>query len=149
MTFSEIIKMNKIKNRLVGGQGEKWWIWLWVRLVWRIHRISNRQLNFTVWKKVKVKVAKLCPTLWNPMDCSPPGSSVHGILQARMLEWVVMPSSRRSSLSGINPKSLASQAGSLPSEPPRKCEVGYKKWRSKQSLGEQETVEEAHYGRQS
>ena len=35
-----------------------------------------------------------CPTLCDPMDCSPPGSSVHGILQARILEWVAMPSSR-------------------------------------------------------
>ena len=35
--------------------------------------------------------------LCNPMDCSPPGSSVHGILQVRILEWVAMPSSRRSS----------------------------------------------------
>ena len=34
------------------------------------------------------------PTLCNPMDCSPPGSSVHGVLQARTLEWVTMPSSR-------------------------------------------------------
>ena len=32
-----------------------------------------------------------CPTLCDPMDCSPPGSSVHGILQARILEWVVVP----------------------------------------------------------
>ena len=36
------------------------------------------------------------PTLCNPMDCSLPGSSVHGILQARILEWVAMPSSRGS-----------------------------------------------------
>ena len=36
-------------------------------------------------------------TLCNAMDCSPPGSSVHGILQARILEWVAMPSSRGSS----------------------------------------------------
>ena len=41
--------------------------------------------------------AQLCLTLCDPMDCSPPGSSVHGILQARILEWVAMPSSRRSS----------------------------------------------------
>ena len=34
------------------------------------------------------KSLQLCPTLCNPMDCSPPGSSVHGILQARILEWV-------------------------------------------------------------
>ena len=37
-------------------------------------------------------------TLCDPMDCSPPGSSVHGILQVRILEWAAMPSSRRSSL---------------------------------------------------
>ena len=43
-------------------------------------------------------VAKSCLTLWDPMDCSPPGSSVHGILQARILEWVAMFSSRVSSL---------------------------------------------------
>ena len=42
-------------------------------------------------------VAQLCLTLCNPRDYSPPGSSVHGILQARILEWVAMPSSRGSS----------------------------------------------------
>ena len=47
--------------------------------------------------KVKVLVVQLCPTLWDPMDCSPPGSSVHGLLQARTLEWFAMPSSRGSS----------------------------------------------------
>ena len=35
-----------------------------------------------------VCMLQLCPTLYDPMDCSPPGSSVHGILQARILEWV-------------------------------------------------------------
>ena len=35
-------------------------------------------------------VAQLCPTVCDPMDCSPPGSSVHGILQARILEWVAI-----------------------------------------------------------
>ena len=39
-------------------------------------------------------VSQLCPTLWDSMDCSPPGSSVHGLLQARVLEWVAIPSSR-------------------------------------------------------
>ena len=47
--------------------------------------------------KVKVKVAQLCLALCDPMDCSPPGSSVHGILQARILEWVAISSSRGSS----------------------------------------------------
>ena len=41
-----------------------------------------------------VKVAQSCPTLYNPMDCSLPGSSTRGILQARILEWVVIPFSR-------------------------------------------------------
>ena len=41
--------------------------------------------------------AQLCPTLCNPMDCSPPGSFVHGILQARILEWVAISCSRGSS----------------------------------------------------
>ena len=42
-------------------------------------------------------VVQLCLTLCDPMDCSSPDSSVHGILQARIQEWVSMPSSRRSS----------------------------------------------------
>ena len=42
-------------------------------------------------------VAQSCPILCIPMDCSPPGSSVHKILQARIVEWVAMPSSRGSS----------------------------------------------------
>ena len=41
--------------------------------------------------------AQSCPTLCNPVDCSPPGSSVSGILQARILEWVAIPFSRGSS----------------------------------------------------
>ena len=50
------------------------------------------------WKwKVKVLVAQSCPTLCNPMDCSLPSSSVHGILQAKILEWVSIPFSRGSS----------------------------------------------------
>ena len=46
---------------------------------------------------VKVLVLQSCLTLCNPRDCSPPGSSVHVILQARILEWVPLPSSRGSS----------------------------------------------------
>ena len=37
--------------------------------------------------KSESEVAQWCPTLSDPMDCSPPGSSVHGIFQARVLEW--------------------------------------------------------------
>ena len=44
-----------------------------------------------------MKVSQSCLTLCNPMDCSPPGSSVHGILQARIPEWIDIPFSRGSS----------------------------------------------------
>ena len=47
--------------------------------------------------KVKVLVAQSCLTFCDSMDCSPPGSFVHGILQARILEWVAMSFSRGSS----------------------------------------------------
>ena len=47
--------------------------------------------------KVDVLVAHLCLTLCNSMDYSLPGSSVHGVLQARILEWVAIPFSRGSS----------------------------------------------------
>jgi len=47
--------------------------------------------------KEKVLVAQSCLTPCDTMDCSPPGSSNHGILQARMLEWVVIPFTRGSS----------------------------------------------------
>ena len=45
---------------------------------------------------MNVKVVQLCPNLWDPMGCSPPGSSIHGILQARMLKWVAISFSKRS-----------------------------------------------------
>ena len=54
-------------------------------------------INMIHGKKMKVLVSQSCPTLCDPMDCSPPGSSVHGILQARILEWVAIPFSRGSS----------------------------------------------------
>ena len=58
--------------------------------------------------------AQLCPTLFNPMDRNPPGSSVHGILQARILEWVASPFSW-----GFSQLRDRTQV-SLPSEPPGK-----------------------------
>ena len=54
------------------------------------------------------KSLQLCSTLCNPMNYSLPGSSVHGVSQARILKWVAMPSSRASSQPGIEPTSLMS-----------------------------------------
>ena len=56
-----------------------------------------------------VFIAQSCPTLCNHMDCSPPGSSVHGLSQARILEWVAISFSRGSSNPGIKPWSSALQ----------------------------------------
>ena len=80
-------------------------------------------------KKVKsASVSRLsCPALCDPMDCSPADSSVHGILQARILKWITIPFSRGSYRPGMEHRSLALQADSLPSEPPRKT-VFPSKW---------------------
>ena len=58
----------------------------------------------TLW--VHAKLLQSCPALCDPMDCSPRDSSVHGILQARILEWVPCPPPGHLSYSGIQPKSL-------------------------------------------
>ena len=87
-------------------------------------RVSAVANSFLVLLSVNISV---CPTLWDPMDPSPPGSSVQGILQARILEWVAVPSSRGSS----QPRDrllclLHWQAGSSslapPGEPFSKCD---------------------------
>ena len=62
--------------------------------------ISSFPMTFTLYSHLfekKRQCTKSCPTLGDPMDCSPPGSSVHGILQARILEWVAISFSRGSS----------------------------------------------------
>ena len=65
-------------------------------------------------------IAWLCPTLCDPMDYSPSGSSLHRISQARIQGWVVIPSPRDLPNPGTEPKSSALKADSLPSEPPGK-----------------------------
>ena len=57
---------------------------------------------------VCAELLQSCLIVCDPMDCSPPGSSLCGILQARVLQWVAMPSSRGSSKLGIEPESLMS-----------------------------------------
>ena len=83
--------------------------WIWERLVriqsWRVktQSIWGRYSLYFVDKEADCKrlrwgeVAQSCPTLCNPVDCSLPGSSVQGILQARLLEWVAISFSRGSS----------------------------------------------------
>ena len=82
---------------------------------------SSAVLDFV---RVHAKSLQWCQTLCNPVDCSPPGFSVHGVLQARILEWVIMPSSRGSSWSRdwthVSLCLLHWQVGSLPLAPPGK-----------------------------
>ena len=80
--------------------------------VWLVNQ--NYVIPQSFWPSVH---AQLCPTLCDPMDCSPPGSSVHGIFQARR---VALPFSRGSSQHRIKPGSPALQADSLPFELPGK-----------------------------
>ena len=61
--------------------------------LWDVTRIRNH-CHFTICRRVWV--AQWYLTLCNTVDCSPPGSSVHGVFQARILEWVAIPFSRRS-----------------------------------------------------
>ena len=83
---------------------------------------GGKILRILRWKERKKgnEVAQSCPTLCNPVDCSLPGSSVHGILQARVLLWVAISFSRDLPNPGTEPGSPAFQAYYLPSEPPGK-----------------------------
>ena len=83
------------------------------------------------------EVAQSCPTLCDPMDCSLPGSSVCGILQARILEWAAISFSRRAS----QPRdqtwvSRIAEADALPSEPPGKLYKSEDEAERKHVMGE-------------
>ena len=99
---------------------------------YRVHRVAKSQTRWAThpftfinksvtWevmedKNLKSKFGRFCDS----MDCSPPGSSVHGILQARILEWVAIPSSRGSSQPRGQTQVSALQVDSLVTEPPGK-----------------------------
>ena len=71
------------------------WLYFWYWDAWAIC-IFWRIITLSV-KESESEVAQSCPTLCDPMDCNLPGSSIHGIFQARTLEWVAISFSRRSS----------------------------------------------------
>ena len=63
--------------------------------IWHTHTHTYiYAYTYTYWCVLCAKLLQSCLTLCNPVDCSPPGSSVHRILQARILEWVLIPFSR-------------------------------------------------------
>ena len=90
-TIAKILKQNKSPSTDA-----------WIKKMWYSHTMEhystikmNEILPFaTTWVESE---SQSCPTHCDPMDCSLPGSSVHGILQARILEWVAVPFSRESS----------------------------------------------------
>ena len=88
--------------------------------IWHINGNIGEEKIKVYMMKVLVLVTQLCLTLYDSMDYSLPGSSVHGILQARILEQVAIHFSGDLPDPGIQSVSCALQADSLPSEPPEK-----------------------------
>ena len=80
----------------------------------------NGQSSFL---KVKVLITQSCSALCDPMDCSPPSSTVHEIFQPRILEWVAIPSPGELPDPGTEPRSPTLQADFLPFEPPGKSNI--------------------------
>ena len=113
-----------LKQNNIGGKGgivlyflQKFLISGLIEHSWILMSVTNL-LWYTSHENMKREsVIQSYPALWDPMDCSLPGISVHGILQARILEWVAMPFSRGSSW----PQDWSQVSHiSLPSEPPGK-----------------------------
>ena len=92
-------------------------VWLGLRLCSHSQYCLGRKTDQLYLCKVKMLVTQSCPTPCDLVDCSPPGSSVHGILQAGILEWVAIPFSRISSRPRDWTQSPELQADSLLSEP--------------------------------
>ena len=99
-------------------------LYVFERIYWKVNKNADGILFCWKWYVIKnmcmhAKLLQSCPTLYNTMDCSPLCSSVHGILQARILEWGSMPSSRGSSWprdpNGVS--CVSWQTGSLPLVP--------------------------------
>ena len=89
--------------------------------------IRRVHLKLTQYRKsTTLLVAQSCPTLCDSMNCSLPGSSVHGIFQARILERVLFPSPGDLPDPWNEPGSPALQADSLPSEPPGNSDIKHK-----------------------
>jgi len=75
-------------------------VWKLMSVILKLTEYSGRLELLPIFILILIahaKLLQLCPTLCNPVDCSPPGSSVHGLLQARIMEWVDFSFSRGSS----------------------------------------------------
>ena len=90
-----------------------------IQIMWlKFERDKRKKWHIRIlFEESLVKVTQSCLTLCDPLDCSPTGSSLHAILQARILEWVAIPFSRNLPNPGIKLRPPTLQADSLPSEP--------------------------------
>ena len=110
--FSEVCALEMDSKLTISENGtflQCWWECKLMqppqKTVWRFFRKLKKKKkknavlpsNPTPGHESESEVAQLCPTLCHPMDCSLPGSSVHGIFQAKILEWVATSFSRGSS----------------------------------------------------
>ena len=88
-------------SRMEGGVGKKIFFVCGFRLVRYIHKMCIYNFGSVFSTNdlmcMRAQLLQSCLTLCDPMDWGPPGSSVHGILQTRILEWVAMPCTRGSS----------------------------------------------------
>ena len=106
-------RVKSIKSQALG-----WAVWYRHTSEITVQGLLSSRLIDVWWSEVKGSgVAQSCPTLCDSMDCSPLGSSVHRILQARVVEWVAISFSKRYPDPGIKPGSPALQSDTLPSEP--------------------------------
>ena len=128
--LAELVTLRVLKEVLLSSvrtfnKNGRMWHLVFILRCTNSHDTVNVQTVTHIWgwwsDFMLMKVTQLCPALCHFMDCSPTGSSFHGILQARILERIVIPFSRESFLDpAIEPRSPALQADSLPSEPPGK-----------------------------
>ena len=110
------------------------------QLVFSILSVALEIQLFKIFMRVHAQSLQLCQTLCNPMDCSSPSSSVNGILQVRILQWVALPFSRGSSRprdKTHSPASSVLQVEFLPLShwgSPLNCQVSFKKIGKSQAL---------------
>ena len=88
--------MQRTSNSQNNFKKEQSWA---TNITWSIGITTHRETDRNESPEIRLHVSRsvLCLTLWDPMDCSPPSSSVHGILQARTLQWAAIPFSKGSS----------------------------------------------------
>ena len=142
-SLGKTLMLGKIEGRRRGWQRMRWlmasptrWTWVWASpgsWWWtgklgvlqsmgsqRVRHDWATELNWTYFYYYCCSDAQLCLTLCDPVNCSLPGSSVHGILQARILEWVAVPSSRGSSWPRDQTHISCTAGRFFTAEPPKK-----------------------------